>query len=637
MSPAEIAHRVHENVQDRLDSRFRLDPAVPQPSFSQSGHSLLATVDDRIEASIYLEEADALLSGKMRVFAKDDAPFPPIWNRDPKTGRDAPTSFGRGINYRHETVVGDIKYLWEPNRHQEMVTLAQAWRLSNDEKYLEAVGALISSWLDECPFPYGVNWTSSLELALRLVNWSMTWDLIGGLSSALFTSEEGLELRSRWLESIYLHQDFIARHLSYHSSANNHILGEYLGLYVAATRWPYWNKSAGWKELGREGFEREALLQTSDDGVNREQAVYYQHEVMDMMLVAGLLARAGGSDFSPAYWRLFEEMCEFLAAVMDTGGNVPMIGDADDARIARLDPDHHSDPYAPLLAAGAIIFDRGDFGAKARRLDPKTLWLMPGAQLPATEPMSPKTSFKQGGYYILGDRLEEADEIRMVCDCGPLGYLSIAAHGHADALAFTLSEGGIEWIVDPGTFAYHTEKKWRDHFRSTLAHNTVSVDGEDQSVIGGNFMWMRKANATLTAFDFDAGVLSGSHDGYTRLADPVRHHRKIMLDRATRTVSIEDTFECAEEHHLAVSFQLAEACKASVEDGAIVARQGGRAIRISCEHPDFLPSLHFGEESPPAGWVSRRFDEKGPAYMARFSGKAGAGTVRTVIELARPE
>ena len=106
-----------------------------------------------------------------------------------------------------------------------------------------------------------------------------------------------------------------------------------------------------------------------------------------------------------------------------------------------------------------------------------------------------------------------------------------------------------------------------------------------------------------------------------------------MLDRETRTVSIEDTFECEEEHYLAVSFQLAEACKASVEDGAIVARQAGRAIRISCSHPDLLPSLHFGEESPPAGWVSRRFDEKVPAYMARFSGRTGACKVLTEIDL----
>src|SRR5207249_6082019 len=135
--------------------------------------------------------------------------------------------------------------------------------------------------------------------------------------------------------------------------------------------------------------------------------------------------------------------------------------------------------------------------------------------------------FADGGYYILGERFETPDEVRLIVDAGPIGYQAIAAHGHADALAFTLSLGGKEFLVDPGTFAYHTEPLWRAYFRGTSAHNTVRIDGEDQSQPGGKFMWLAKANAACAAFDTSTteDVFEGWHDGYLRLPDPVMHRR----------------------------------------------------------------------------------------------------------------
>jgi uncharacterized heparinase superfamily protein len=95
----------------------------------------------------------------------------------------------------------------------------------------------------------------------------------------------------------------------------------------------------------------------------------------------------------------------------------------------------------------------------------------------------------------MGSNFETDREIRIIIDSGELGYLSIAAHGHADALAFTMSVAGKEILVDPGTYSYHTLPRWRNYFRGTAAHNTVVVDGKNQSVIGGNFMWVKHASA----------------------------------------------------------------------------------------------------------------------------------------------
>ena len=189
-----------------------------------------------------------------------------------------------------------------------------------------------------------------------------------------------------------------------------------------------------------------------------------------------------------------------------------------------------------MLATAAILFQSGDFKRKAGALDDKTRWLLGAeadtlfqAQSAATTRLPIRQAFPEGGYYILGCDFETENEIRLIADAGPVGYLSIAAHGHADALAFTLSVGGMEFLIDPGTYAYHTQSRWRWYFRGTIAHNTVCVDGKDQSQSGGNFMWMKKARAgcSLWSSTAESDVFAGWHDGYTRLADPVTHRRRI--------------------------------------------------------------------------------------------------------------
>jgi hypothetical protein len=338
----------------------------------------------------------------------------------------------------------------------------------------------------------------------------------------VFAGADGHAFLRRWLDSIYLHCHFIAGHFSKYSSANNHLFGEYMGLFIGALTWPCWNESARWLETAQAGLEQEALRQNGPDGVNREQAIWYQHEVADMMLLCGLAGKANGVAFPAAWWSRLETMLEFIAALMDVGGRVPMIGDSDDAVMVRFS----REPIQCLsfvAATGRCCSERARISRKAGAFDDKSRWLLGrwGREFVRLAALSlsgglTKRAFPEGGYYILGDRFDTPDEVRIVADAGPLGYLSIAAHGHADALAFTLSAGGREILIDPGTYAYHTQKKWRDYFRGTSAHNTVRVDGLDQSMIGGNFMWLKHARAWCEQWESDAGrdFFAGAHDGY---------------------------------------------------------------------------------------------------------------------------
>jgi hypothetical protein len=636
MTAAEVLHRLGRlaTIQAERLGLWGSGPA-PTPSLTSAAIPWIQ-VPAGIDAAPYLRAADRLSQGRFDVFALKDVDLgsPPRWNRDPKTGIEAPRSFGKLLDYRDPHRVGDIKYLWEPNRHLHLVTLAQAFVLSSDSRYLRVIQEHLESWFAACPRGVGPNWSSALEPALRLINWSLAWQLIGAGDSPLFDGHPGRDLRQRWLQSIYHHAEFIRGHFSLYSSANNHLIGEASGLFIAATTWPHWPRAELWRTTAQALLEREALLQNGPDGVNREQAVSYQQFELDLLLLPLLAGSANGAPFSSAYRERVEAMLEYLASIMDAGGNLPMFGDADDGAVIRLAQTTRFCPYRSLLATGAILFQRGEFRAKAGELDEKTRWLLGAAAepafhaLPATAASLPvRRAFPEGGYYILGRDFEGRDEIRLVADAGALGYQTIAAHGHADALAFTLSVGGLEFLIDPGTYAYHTEESWRAYFRGTAAHNTVRIDGRDQSVPGGNFMWLAKANAGCRSWHNtpDLDVFEGWHDGYMNLADPVMHSRRISLDKASGRIVIEDRLRMAGSHEVELFFHCSEHCRVEPDGAAHAIRHNGRTVHLRLpELPGAAVSLHQGSVDPVAGWISRRFDQRQPSptlhWRARLSG-----------------
>lgn len=622
MSVSEIGYRIYQKGHAKLQQYgFFNAKQPPEPLISTSANAWLKA-SCAVNRQAYTEKADQILKGKLRVFAMDYVFHgAPRWNYDVSSDKSTPLAFGKTLDYRDPDRFGDIKYVWEPNRHLHLATLAQAFALTGDEQYGDAIKRHLLSWFEQCPYPLGANWTSSLELGIRLINWSIAWQLIHSVSSSFWDDLSGKQLKDQWLRSIYQHCHFINGHWSRYSSANNHLIGEASGLWVASVTWPYWPESEGWSDNARNILIEEALKQNGGDGVNKEQAISYQQFVLDFLLFSGLAARAAGRDFPPDYWGRIEPMIEFIASVMDVGGNVPMIGDADDGYVSGLSQEPGFCPYRSLLATGAVLFNRADFKAKAAVFDDKSRWLLGDGAEQIFAPLASDnkalpvhTAFAQGGYYILGADFETNSEIKLLADAGPLGYLSIAAHGHADALAITLSVGGKEFLIDPGTYAYHTKKKWRDYFRGTSAHNTVRIDGLDQSVPGGNFMWIRHAQAECTDWRDNANetVFCGRHDGYKRLADPVTHSRNIRFDKRQRAFEVIDTLACEQAHTAERFWHFSEHCRvALLEDGTIRADNADRGIVIKPKQ-GVTAKIYRGDEAEPLGWISRSYAVQEP-------------------------
>ncbi len=401
------------------------------------------------------------------------------------------------MDYRDSALCGDIKYVWEHNRHHHLVELAKAYYLTGKQEYADEVRAQVESWIEQCPYLQGVHWSSSLESAIRVINWCFAYRFLAARQGGYL--ERHSEFVTRWSRSIHQHLVFISRYFSRYSSANNHLIGEACGLFVGALCFSC-RESPRWLRTSRQILEEEALRQVWPDGVSKEQAISYHSFVFDFLLIAGLLGRRNGQEFSAQYWERLERMAEFVSSVIDRKGDVPQIGDEDDGFVVVLSHEADFKLFRSLLATAAVLFRRGDFARAAVHFDEKSFWLLGFQDFQAlcdqNQGRTATISFPFGGYYLL-----KGGEGTMIVDCGPLGYLSLAAHGHADALSIQLAYKDRWLLVDPGTYAYHTQREWRDYFRGTAAHNTVRVDGVDQSVIGGNFMWLSKAESHLVRQD----------------------------------------------------------------------------------------------------------------------------------------
>ncbi len=554
-----------------------------------------------------------ILEGRLDIFDLESfaVGWPPDWNREYKAGRPTPMAFAPAVDYRDFRLVGDAKFAWEPSRHSQLPVLGRAYRATGDARFAEGAVALLESWLDQCPYLTGLQWHSPLEMAIRAVNWSLALDLTWEyeeLSSARL---------ARILDSLWLHLHEIRRRYSRASSANNHLIGEAVGVFVGTTLFPCLDPDGTWNEQSRAILSREIAAQTHEDGGTREQAFGYHLFVAEFFTLAAIVARRAGRELPPACEERLERMFDFAAALCE-GGPAPMFGDADDGHVLDLGG---GDEHVPsLFALGAAIFRRGDLKHLSRGRAQGVRWLLgetgyrlyrsiadgPGGPLPSR-------ALPGSGYYLLQcGRRGDPEAISIVFDCGELGFGPLAAHGHADALSVCLRVGGEEVLVDPGTYDYFTYPALRTYFRSTRAHNTVEVDGVDQSTMLGPFLWGKRAGARCLEWDADGPVVRvrGEHDGYRRLASPVWHRRRVSLSAADGVVVVEDEIAGSGRHSVAVRWHLAEACRVLSLAGprCRVAFPGGH-LEIEVDGRLTIECLS-AREDPPAGWVSRGYHRR---------------------------
>lgn len=479
------------------------------------------------ETAAILREADEICGHRFRLLGYENLRFALDsgseidWHLDPAHGKRAPLLPWFKIPFLDFAVVGDHKVTWELNRHQHLVTLAKARLLSRNEKYTRELIAQWRSWINANPYPLGINWGSSLEVAFRSLSWIWVDQLLAGMPDCA-------EFRAELLPALAFHGRYIERYLSTYFSPNTHLLGEAVALFFLGTLYPQMPGAARWKESGWKVVQREAVRQVRPDGVYFEQSLHYHVYALDFFLYARLLTARNGMQISPAYDAVLGRMLDVVAALAQAGP-AEGFGDDDGGRVfnpRRNRTEQTTDP----LALGAVLYAR-EFSAA--RLTEEAIWLFGNQAVerlsqPKAKLAAQSLAFPDGGVYVLADSQPYAQT--MVVDAGPQG-VGRSGHGHADALSLRLTMDGRRWLVDSGSGVYIAKNPAdRDTFRGTGAHNTLRVDGVDQAVPDEPFSWTHIP--TPVAENWIAGksftYFVGSHNGYARLADPVVHRRHVL-------------------------------------------------------------------------------------------------------------
>ncbi|MBR9974380.1 MAG: alginate lyase family protein [Bacteroidetes bacterium] len=382
---------------------------------------------------------------------------------------------------------------------------------------LHASGARRSAW-----HPY--------VLSIRIESWvrlhgMLTASGIDGDDPRLQVLGEGVEQMTRVL----------LRNLEKGTMAN-HLLRNIKGLVFAGL---FLDTSTGAqaRRIGMKLLDRELAEQVLDDGCHFERSPMYHvsmtNDVLDMaeaMLLSGASVPERLADATT-------RMTAFLERMRHPDGEIPFFNDSTGsfflrthevlARGQALAPELREDPGAPL--------DEGLGSARSpvRRSQPTADG---GGSAPQEEglgsarPSAPREEAMNPAH-ISGLLVAESPRAWLVMDAGLVGPDYQPGHAHCDTLSFELSLDGRRFVTDTGVFHYR-ESPERVYSRCTAAHNTVEIDGAEQSEVWKSFRVGRRAKTSHVSREQrgDAVLLRGTHDGYERVQAGLQHERAMLLD-----------------------------------------------------------------------------------------------------------
>ena len=599
--------------------RVSANPGFRHPLDAAQRETLIARYRSSFPDAVRteLQEAERLLAHRFNLLSHEmDHGASIAWSRDPISGEDWSRAFSPDITYLGPGRLGDIKLPWELSKHQYFFTLGKAAWLTHNPAFAREIVSQIDQWITDNPCYSGIHWISALEAGARGLSWMLAYPFFAEFCDGPFSD--------RLLRSIAQHLLFVERNLSIGPFANTHLVGE-AAVLVAGGLFLESRHSHRWLAKGLRHLNEQITRQVRADGVHVEQSVPYHRFFLDQYYLVEALLTANGASLPADTRKVMERMTVFLMDACFPDGTAPAFGDCDDARGIWCRADGPRD-YRSLLALGASRFGRGDFKVAAAGPTEELLWLH-GEQgldtfLVLQERAPPHTSidYPQAGYYVLRGGWAPTDSM-LIFDCGPLGY-GRGGHGHADALSFQLYAQGYRFLIDSGTYSYNLDYGWRDAFRATRAHNTVVVDGLDQSIMLDRMSWMSQAGArcrrwiTSSAFD----LIDAEQDGYERLPDPVTHRRALFFLKPD-TWLIWDQLTARQPHTVEWLFHVHPDCLIEPqgdEDGdfALVAPTGARlrATLLLNDHR-VAAEIRVGSNAERAAWYSPTYGAKEPSRV----------------------
>ena len=580
-----------------------------------------------------IQRADSFLENRFAFLGVEfQLPDPIPWQSDPISLKPFPEGFYADIDIFTNENPGDVKHVWEVNRLQFIIELAKAYYLTDDEKYRLKLENLLKDWYDKNPFQTGIAWASALEVGVRAL--ALIWILhfyLGGRQQCPTILRIILKL-------LYLSGHYLEHHLSVYFSPYNHLIGETAGLFAIGYLFPGFKGADHWAKKALSILDDQVEKQFHADGGSVEQATFYHHFTLGFYLLTMNFLRQNNEKPSQRMEQRVEKALEFSTYMMRPDGTFPYIGDIDDARsIYFSDPTHWD--FRAYQCFGAVWFKRPDMKYMAQKWQEDAFWMLNAEeqqrfeQLPAKAPKENFIFLKESGYYIMRSGYGKYDHFSFM-DAGPLAHgvfkdeTPSAAHGHADLLSVEIAPYGESLLIDPGFSNYRGEYDWHTYFRSTAAHNTVTINGQSQAKQTGILKWSFapdfKVLQTIRLSDFS--MVCAEHYGYQRLPGAPVHRRCFAFVDQHFWIVLDDLFsDSDEDFDLAWNFHFNKDVRVVPErDGRFEIsgeNSGMQIIFKSLDKREWLHDIFLGGKKPQYGWISPTYRARTPAPLLQIFGK----------------
>jgi hypothetical protein len=501
------------------------------------------------------------------------------------------------IDYIGAERPGDVRRIWELNRHQYLITLSRGWRVFRDERYASCLARHLNDWIERNPFEQGVNWTQGQEAALRAISWCWIWHLCHD------APQVDQALREKFLLVLARSLRFMERHLcAFGRHTHNHLISELGGLYLVARFFPFLPEAARLEAWSRKLLQREILKQVFPDGLAGELSTNYMLFVLDTL--CGVIAADVDFWRGSRCWKRVSQMGEASSRLTRPDGSLPFIGDNDSGRGWLLADDLlNRESYAQLpwiLEHKAVSPWTPDQPAEV------WLWLF-GPEL-APCPHSPREAaflFRDGGIWTWREH-EGADASWLLFRGGATKRLQgvMQSHHHADMLSLELAWRGRPLLVDPGTYAYSLEDDLRLHFRGSSAHSGLWVEGRESVNFGGK---------RFGVWDLPDSELLASGENWIQMAcswKDVHHERRVNC--SSTEIRLEDTVSRPAGKRAALALQLAAGTRVEQRKDGWYLPGHNLSIRLATSSAE--PAGFTVEEA----LVSRRYAHKETAPLLRL-------------------
>lgn len=496
------------------------------------------------------------------------------WAMDPLTEQCWPedTPWWQ-IDIRTDARLSDVKWVWEAARHRDLVVLARAATIEPDGPWLAQLEAMLVRWCRECRPEEGVNWYSSLELALRAIAWSQVLRLVGDRLHG--------GLRAELDDQLVASARHIMVELPYTmtSMKNNHLLGDGLGLVVLGTLFPEHPGSQRWRSIGDRLMLKQLSRHMLPDGSMIEDSLSYHRFVLEMFTVRVLVG-----DAPREIMTAMRTSAEHLLALGVLEGDVPQYGDWDEGRVLA-----DSAPAGDVAGAAllGLHLSGGSTPADAWARYDELAWYAQGDDA-RLEPTSASPATWASGQFSGGRRGDWSVWLKRAVT---------PSHQHADLSSVWIQHAG-EWVTqDPGTGTYNGPLQVRDGFRTSAAHPVWRPAGGDLLGPHRAFRWERPTVPAGHGHLDAAGltVLAVWHDGFDE-------------GRCLRLVLVED-------RGVTVLDRLPEGAH-----GWVQTLPEGPAADLLVRADGTSAT---GDESPFAGWMSATYGDWTPSPWRELGADAG--------------